>query len=73
MFDCIGCDKCRFNGKVQIKGLGTAMKILFSNPDKAVNKLTKIEIISLINLLNKLSESIEYYENFLDSESDQDL
>ena len=49
------------------------MKILFSNPDKAVNKLTKIEIISLINLLNKLSESIEYYENFLDSESDQDL
>jgi len=31
IFDCIGCDKCRFNGKVQIKGLGTAMKILFSN------------------------------------------
>lgn len=73
VFDCIGCDKCRFNGKVQIKGLGTAMKILFSNPgeiNKKVNKLTKIEIISLINLLNKLSESIEYYENFLDSESD---
>ena len=52
------------------------MKILFSIPqkiDKQVNKLTKIEIISLINLLNKLSESIEYYENFLESESDKDL
>lgn len=30
VFDCIGCDKCRLNGKVQITGLGTAMKILFS-------------------------------------------
>ena len=29
VFDCIGCDKCRFNGKVQITGLGAAMKVLF--------------------------------------------
>ena len=30
ILDCISCEKCRLNGKVQIKGLGTAMKILFS-------------------------------------------
>ena len=74
VFDCIGCDKCRFNGKVQIKGLGSAMKILFSSSrdlDKQVNKLTKTEIIALINTLNKLSESIEYYENFLEMEDSQ--
>ena len=71
VFDCIGCDKCRFNGKVQIKGIGTAMKILFSSSrdlDKPINKLSKTEIIALINTLNKLSESIEYYQKFLEAE-----
>lgn len=31
IFDCISCDKCRLNGKVQITGAATAMKILFTN------------------------------------------
>jgi hypothetical protein len=31
ILDCISCEKCRLNGKVQIKGLGTAMKLLFTN------------------------------------------
>jgi hypothetical protein len=47
------------------------MKILFSNSrdlDKSVNKISKIEIISLINLLSKLSESIDYYQKFLEKE-----
>ena len=47
------------------------MKILFSSPkqlEKANNKLDKREIIALMNLLNKLSESIEYYQQFLDME-----
>jgi len=74
IFDCVGCDKCRFNGKVQITGLGAAMKILFSTQrdlDKKVNQLHKIEIIGLINLLNKLSESIEYYKQFIEIEEQQ--
>jgi hypothetical protein len=32
VLDCVSCEKCRLNGKVQIKGLGTAMKVLFSQP-----------------------------------------
>ena len=71
VFDCIGCDKCRLNGKVQITGLGAAMKILFSTQrelDKKVNKLHKIEIIGLISLLDRLSESIEYYKLFIQKE-----
>lgn len=74
IFDCIGCDKCRFNGKVQITGLGAAMKILFSTQrelDQKVNQLHKIEIIGLINLLSKLSESIEYYKQFIEMEEQQ--
>lgn len=30
IMDCVGCDKCRLWGKMQVNGLGTAMKILFS-------------------------------------------
>ena len=28
--DCVACEKCRLWGKLQITGLGTALKILFS-------------------------------------------
>ena len=30
VMDCVGCDKCKLWGKLQITGLGTALKILFS-------------------------------------------
>eukprot|EP00897_Mesotaenium_endlicherianum_P003124 jgi/Mesen1/283/ME1155523C09450 len=30
IMDCVGCEKCRLWGKLQILGLGTALKILFS-------------------------------------------
>ncbi|KAJ3062447.1 hypothetical protein HDU99_005212, partial [Rhizoclosmatium hyalinum] len=30
IMDCVGCEKCRLWGKLQITGLGTALKILFS-------------------------------------------
>ncbi|KAM3338624.1 hypothetical protein P3S68_030710 [Capsicum galapagoense] len=28
--ECVGCEKCRLWGKLQVLGLGTALKILFS-------------------------------------------
>lgn len=30
IMDCVGCEKCRLWGKLQILGLGTALKILFT-------------------------------------------
>lgn len=30
IMDCVGCDKCKLWGKLQVQGLGTALKILFS-------------------------------------------
>ncbi|XP_035795439.1 ero1-like protein [Anopheles albimanus] len=30
IMDCVGCDKCRLWGKLQVQGMGTALKILFS-------------------------------------------
>lgn len=42
ILDCVSCEKCRLNGKVQIKGLGTAMKVLFN---ESGFKLTRTEIV----------------------------
>ena len=65
ILDCVSCEKCRLNGKVQIKGLGTALKVLFTS--KASNvELKRTELIGLLNLMHKLSESLAFYENFLD-------
>ncbi len=33
IMDCVGCDKCKLWGKLQITGLGTALKILFAGDD----------------------------------------
>lgn len=36
IMDCVGCDKCRLWGKLQVSGLGTAMKILFELDESAL-------------------------------------
>jgi hypothetical protein len=72
IFDCISCDKCRLNGKVQISGLGTALKILFTN-ERDLKKLKKTELIGLIHLVHKLSESIKFYQDFLKMEEDMEF
>lgn len=35
ILDCTGCDKCRLWGKLQVSGLGTALKILFELDEQA--------------------------------------
>ena len=67
--DCISCDKCRLNGKVQIRGLATTLKLLFLPSKRKMMtdigqmgaEIEKSDIISLIQLLQKVSESIEIY------------
>ncbi|CAL5013577.1 unnamed protein product [Urochloa decumbens] len=64
IMDCVGCEKCRLWGKLQVLGLGTALKILFSvNGDNHLNQplqLHRNEVIALFNLLNRLSESVKF-------------
>ncbi|CAL9015895.1 unnamed protein product [Prunus brigantina] len=64
LMDCVGCEKCRLWGKLQVLGLGTALKILFSvdgqqNTDQTLH-LQRNEVIALMNLLNRLSESLKF-------------
>lgn len=75
IMDCVGCDKCRLWGKVQVLGMGTALKILFSgndmSPDSTIPadrkgsfQLTRTEIVALFNAFSRLSKSIYAVENF---------
>lgn len=78
IMDCVGCDKCRLWGKVQIMGMGTALKILFSGDSmgplstvtrehrksKIPFQLTRGEIVSLFNAFGRFSKSIQEIEAF---------
>ncbi|KAL2086615.1 hypothetical protein ACEWY4_017674 [Coilia grayii] len=73
IMDCVGCSKCRLWGKLQTQGLGTALKILFSEkeiknlPENTPSKgfqLTRQEIVALLNAFGRLSTSIKELHNF---------
>ncbi|XP_014253966.1 ero1-like protein isoform X2 [Cimex lectularius] len=77
IMDCVGCEKCKLWGKLQVQGLGTALKILFSKKFDSINPLNvekyrnnktfhleRSEIVSLFNALGRLSTSIHEIENF---------
>lgn len=62
--DCVGCDKCRLWGKLQVQGMGTALKILFSGDDPGPNstldanrknrfQMRRTEIVSLLNAFGR--------------------
>ena len=57
IMDCIGCEKCKLWGKVQVLGVGTALKILLSERANRKYELERNEIIALFNLLAKLAAS----------------
>lgn len=72
IMDCVGCEKCKLWGKVQMLGLATTLKVLFHDEDcgssiasdRLVPQdfiLERNEVIALINLLDRLSEGIETY------------
>jgi ERO1-like protein beta len=68
VMDCVGCDKCRLWGKVQIQGYGTALKILFEfdeNADVSENPpLRRTELVALINTLDRVSHSLSVLPKF---------
>jgi len=65
IIDCVACDKCKLWGKVQLRGLGVAFKIL-SVKDMEKLHLNHQEIVSLFNAIARLSHSVKQLENFRD-------
>lgn len=75
IMDCVGCDKCRLWGKLQTHGMGTALKILFSdlptshyrNHDGLVYapfQLTRNEVVALFQSFGRYSSSIREVDEF---------
>lgn len=51
LMDCVGCEKCRLWGKLQVLGLGTSLQILLSVDDQG--KLDPhVSIIYSIQIFN---------------------
>ena len=68
IMDCVGCEKCKMWGKLQLLGIATSLKILFSTEDCSNDVpsnglpplvLERNELIALINYLERLSYSVE--------------
>ena len=60
--DCIACDRCRLNGKVQMRGMANVLKSLFlpeNMKEQFFKDFNQQDVISVIQLLAKLSESIQ--------------
>jgi hypothetical protein len=53
IMDCVGCSKCKLWGKLQVHGIGTALKILFSGKKIDSVTLTRREVVALFNVLGR--------------------
>lgn len=68
IMDCVGCDKCKLWGKLQVLGLGTALEILFSEKfDKMNILLDRKAVVALLNAFGRLSTSIYEVRKFEES------
>ena len=67
IIDCVSCDKCRLNGKVQIEGLAIALKVLFPM-DAKKQSFSQSELISIMQLFIKLSEAVAIVRKSRDQE-----
>jgi ERO1-like protein alpha len=56
--DCVGCEKCRLWGKLQFLGLGTALKVLFAEPEAALVRLTRNEVVALVTVMHRVAVSV---------------
>jgi len=60
ILDCVSCQKCRLHGKLQLLGVGTALKWLLLPPDLIASATSHEELVALINTLSKFSRAIAW-------------
>ena len=58
VMDCISCQKCKLHGKLQVLGLGTALKVLLLPEHMHANALKRSEVVALVNTVAKFSHAI---------------
>lgn len=69
LLDCIGCNICKVNGKVQFTGLAAMFKVVFPEDEKIM--VTENELAGLFNLIHRLSNSIKWYKEWRQYEKRQ--
>jgi len=62
LMDCLGCERCTVWGKVQITGIGTALKVLFTAPESL--SLSRHELVALLNAFGRISTSVQELDGF---------
>merc|ERR1711872_80085 len=67
LMNCLGCERCKVWGKLQITGIGTALKVLLTPLNDL--SLTKHELVALFNALGRHSTSIQELESFRKSDT----
>ena len=67
--DCLGCERCKVWGKLQITGIGTALKIITSDP--ATLTLARHEVVALVNAFGRISTSISELADFRNNNHDE--
>jgi len=61
LMDCVGCERCRLWGKLQLNGIGTALRILYApDTDLVLRSLRRNQLVAFLNLLHNLSLSLHY-------------
>lgn len=58
VMDCISCQKCKLHGKLQLLGLGTALKVLLLPEHLHAAALSRSEVVALVNTVAKFSHAI---------------
>ena len=59
IIDCVTCSKCRMHAKLEVFGIATMLKIMFSkSTDDLKQTMSRNELVSFINLFAKLSKSV---------------
>ena len=64
IIDCVGCQKCKLHGKLQMYGLATMLKILIEPKDEI--PLKRNELIAYINLASKICRSVDHLVEILE-------
>jgi ERO1-like protein alpha len=58
IMNCVECEKCKTYGKMQVQGLGTALKLLFDDKYGMDSGLRRNEFIALVNTMARWSDSL---------------
>lgn len=64
ILDCIECEKCKLYSKLQVLGVGTALKVLFEPEPISKEFLQRNEVIAIVNTLAKFSKNLHTVEMF---------